>query len=179
MTWSDHVDSLIASETAAIAAGAYADEACVEAPTVTGWGASAAGITDIDVRATVRPGTDPLGPIEALIRRFNTGRGDLPEENDLEVAEYGLEGGGVYSWLGRGFTRSELAIKEGQLRIEAMKDDRFAEDFRAELRVVNTNPGELEVTVSGTLVSPDDTRPFNGVLAITSAGTVIKDLSHG
>ena len=186
-TWSDMMSAELEAEVTRINAGVYASssdgaEVLVEPPTgPLGWGSDLVTITgpdgmqDIDPRALERAGDDPRVVLEALGRRIECGRGELPpEDEDPEIGEYGVDEHGVVGWLNRGFTPAQLNGKGDVLRLELSKDDRVGEDLRVTVARVGDN--ELAIELTGTLVPHDRTGavPFSATFAVTSAGVLLK-----
>jgi hypothetical protein len=173
-TWLDEVDTEAEAFYADVAAGVYPDEAIIQAPTgQLGWGSDLQGTGDITHDAKMRLGSDPMVVVEAIIRRINTGENELPPDDDPETAVYGIDEMGVCGWLNAGFNANQLADKARQLAAEIERDDRV-ESVRVTQRLIGTD--ELEISISGSIVAPDVTQPFDLTLAVTSADVLLKAL---
>jgi hypothetical protein len=174
MTLSELIDQYTDQYVAAVAAGEIEGEA-IGAPLAgdLGWGSDLAGWQDITPEATERSGDDPMVPIEAMLRRLDTERGELPDDDTPEVAEYGYP---LRSLLNKGTTPRQIESLGGVLEGEIEKDDRFS-SVQVGARWVRGSTDALEVAISGDLVLPNSKTPFSATLVVTSAEVLIKAIS--
>lgn len=129
----------------------------VDAPTgALGYGTDLACVTD------VTPDLEEVDPFsvraigEALIRRFTTPRGTLPDDPD-----YGLD---LRSYCNRGVTATQLRELASQLRGEAGKDDRVDD------AAITVTAEGSSLTVAARITPADpDLEPFDLTFAVTSA----------
>ena len=182
-TWVDLIDPLADTYASDVAAGLYTDESLVTPPTGDlGWGSDLQGWLDLTDDVRERRGDDPLVAIEALLRRINTERGQLPTEDDPDngdfgdpdVAEYGYD---VVAVLNRGFSPEQLANQARLIQSEITKDDRFTSIRVTLTRTTVGNVERIEVGITGELVTPDINRPFGLTLSVTSAEVLLTALS--
>lgn len=112
---------------------------------------------------------DPMSPVglgEALVRRCDCPRGQLPDDPN-----YGIDLRGM---LNRGTTADEIRRSAAQTRGELLKDDRVD---TLSVRVAPAPDGsELDITLS---VQPVDPRvgEFSLTLALTDGDALIREMS--
>lgn len=110
-------------------------------------------------------GFSTLALAQALVRRLDCARGQLPDDPD-----YGID---VRSYCNRGATTQDIRSLASRIRGEVTKDDRVD---TATVTVTPSSTGdELGVKVA---VTPYDARlgPFTLTLAVTSAAVLIEEL---
>ena len=125
-----------------------------------GWGSdvSCAASLDPDVRELA--GDDPTVLAQAIIRRLDTPRGQLPDD-----AEYGLS---LRDMLSTGLTDAARRSIAGRIHNELVKDDRLD---TVSVVVESGVAAELTITIT---VTPVDGEVFRMVLAASSAGVIIE-----
>lgn len=110
---------------------------------------------------------DPQSPaaiVQALLRRYVTPRGTLPDDQ-----EYGLD---VRRYCNRGVTLVDLRSLSGQMVSEARKDDRIDD---ATVEVTTADEVLLSrVLVAKVVITPADPalQAFTFTFAVTSAGVL-------
>lgn len=104
---------------------------------------------------------------QALLRRLDTPRGSLVDDQDL-----GLD---VRGYLNSGTTDRELRALEGAIGIEWRKDDRVRV---ADVTAALADDGS-EMTIRGRVTPADPTKaPFTITLAATDLGVLLKELGR-
>ena len=134
-----------------------------------GYGTDLSCVDDLTPTMDEVSGTPLLA--EAILRRFTTPRGTLPDiaGTDLRDKSYGLD---LSEYLNRGLTQQEILAIAAQTRSEAKKDPRIA-SVRS---TVIPSPTGNEFSVDMQVTPADGSGPFALVLAVTSAGVLIAEL---
>lgn len=149
----------------AIAEGIAELERVTETPTgALGYGTDISCERDLDGAMTEVSGLTVLA--QALVRRLDCPRGQLPDDPD-----YGFD---LRAALNRGLTDGQVRALAGQVRTELGKDDRLD---RVVVTVEPTSTGSaLRVDLR---VTPVDRRlgPFRLTLAVSSAAVLIEELA--
>lgn len=148
----------------AIAEGIAAIDRVMDAPAEPfGYGSDLHCDTDIDEAATEIDGDDPLVFAQALVRRLDCPRGQLPDDPN-----YGID---LRAFLNTGVPFSELGSLESQITTELRKDDRVAS---VAAKVTFSSAGtELTVRIVVTPVDPA-LGSFRLTLAVTSAAVILE-----
>jgi hypothetical protein len=125
-----------------------------------GYGTDLSCTTDLDPQLAEVDPQSPQAIVEAVIRRYTTPRGSLPDDED---GNYGLD---VRAHCNRGMTQVDLRALAGALQGEAQKDDRV---LKANVSITaDARARTLELSVR---IIPADlrTRAFGFTFAVTSA----------
>lgn len=129
-----------------------------------GYGVDSYGTTDVTDTLEDVDAFSTEGISQGLARRYQTPRGSLVQDEP----DYGLD---VRAYLNRGLATSDLRALEGELRLEALKDDRISD-----VEVTVTLPTLTTMTIA-VVVTPEDATnggPFDLILAVTSAEVVVE-----
>lgn len=132
-----------------------------------GYGVDSFGTLDVTDTLADVDAFSPEGISQALARRFQTPRGALVQDDP----DFGKD---VRAYLNRGTPVADLRALAGELRLEAMKDDRISD-----LQITVTLPTLSTMSIA-VVVTPQDPRtggPFDLILAVTS-GEVIVEAIH-
>jgi hypothetical protein len=174
MTFLDDIDEIATAYAADVAAGLYSDEAIGTLPAgALDWGSDLEGWQDVTPEARERSGSEPMVVIEAMLRRITTDKGELPDDDDSDVADYGVD---VRRLLNHGSTPRQIEALGAVLESEIAKDDRV-ESIVATVSLVRGEVDALTIQLDGAIQAPDALRPFSLTLVATSAEVLIKALS--
>jgi phage baseplate assembly protein W len=127
-----------------------------------GWGSDIACALALDPDVRELDGDDPQVLANAIIRRLDTPRGQLPDDPDYGIA--------LRSMLSAGITDAGRRSISGRIYNEITKDERV-DSLR-----VDVTPGDESLTIALT-VTPVEGEPFTTTLAVTSAGVVLEAIS--
>ena len=127
-----------------------------------GWGSDIACALTLDPDVRELAGDDPQVLANAIIRRLDTPRGQLPDDPDYGIA--------LRSMLSAGITDAGRRSISGRIYNEITKDERV-DSLR-----VDVTPGDESLTIALT-VTPVEGEPFTMTLAVTSAGVVLEAIS--
>ena len=158
---SNAVRSVIAAELALLTR-------VVDVPTgPLGYGTDISCTDDLDARMDE---VDPMsveGLAEALVRRLDCPRGQLPDD-----ADYGED---VRGHLNRPMTDDEIRSLAGRIHNELMKDDRV--ESVAVVVTPSSTGSSLSIAIA---VVPVDARlgNFRLVVAVTDAGVLLEEMSR-
>jgi hypothetical protein len=131
-----------------------------------GFGVDTDGVLDVTDTLDEVPANSPVGISQALARRYQTPRGTLP--TDLT---YGRD---VRAYINRGMTLADVREIEGELRGEALKDDRIDE---VQVTVTLVGLSELRINVLVTPADPVTGGPFSLTLAATPSSVLVEAIN--
>lgn len=148
----------------AIAAGIAELTSLVRMPVEPfGYGVDSSGTLDLTDTLEDLDQDSPLGISQGLARRLQTPRGTLQDDLD-----YGRD---VRAYLNRGLSTVDVRELEGELRGEALKDDRIGD-----VTVAITLPtlSSMKIAVLVTPEDPETGGPFDLTLSATSAEVLVE-----
>ena len=148
----------------AIAASLALETRIVSTPTEPfGWGSDVSCAASLDPDMRELAGDDQTVLAQAIIRRLDTPRGQLPDDG-----EYGLS---LRDMLSTGLTDSTRRSIAGRVHNELIKDDRLD---TVSVVVESGVASELTLTITVTPVEGD---PFRMVLAASATGVIIEAIA--
>lgn len=148
----------------AIAAGIAELTAEVRMPVEPfGYGVDSNGVLELTDTLEDLDQDSPLCISQALARRFQTPRGTL--QDDLE---YGRD---VRAYLNRGLSTTDLRELEGELRSEALKDDRVGD---ASVTIALPTLTSMTIAIYVTPENPETGGPFDLTLSASSAEVLVE-----
>ncbi len=127
------------------------------APLSLGWGTDLSCVTDVTERMSEVDPAKPTAVGQAVVRRYITPRGGL-----IDDANYGFD---LRGYVNHGTTQETITQLSGQIRAEAVKDERV-EDAVAEL---SFDTRMMSVALTLTLSDPAAT-PYEMVFFVTADG---------
>lgn len=128
-----------------------------------GYGVDSYGSLDVTDNLAEVDAFSPEGISQGLARRLQTPRGTLQDDLDF--------GRDVRAYLNRGLALQDLRAVEGEVRLEAAKDDRISE---VQASVTLPTLSTMSIALK---VYPEDARtggPFDLILAVTSAEVIVE-----
>jgi hypothetical protein len=128
-----------------------------------GYGVDSYGSLDVTDNLAEVDAFSPEGIAQALARRLQTPRGTLQDDLD-----YGRD---LRAYLNRGLAVQDLRALEGEVRLEAAKDDRISE---VEASVTLPTLSRLSIALKVYPEDPNTGGPFDLILAVTSAEVVVE-----
>lgn len=129
-----------------------------------GYGVDSYGTTDVTDNLSDVDAFSPEAVSQALARRLQTPRGSLVQDDP----NYGRD---VRAYLNRGLAVQDLRELEGEVRLEAAKDDRVSD---VQVSVALPTLSTLTIALKIYPADPRTGGPFDLTLAVTSAEVVVE-----